>query len=48
MKKSTEIVGVSRETVTRPFTSLKKKRIELYGSTLIVKSRAGLEKLVEA
>jgi CRP/FNR family transcriptional regulator, cyclic AMP receptor protein len=44
-----EIVGVSRETVTRLFTSLKKKQlIEVHGSTLIIKSRAGLEKLVEA
>jgi CRP/FNR family cyclic AMP-dependent transcriptional regulator len=44
-----EIVGVSRETVTRLFTSLKKKQlIEVHGSTLIIKSRGGLEKLLEA
>jgi CRP/FNR family cyclic AMP-dependent transcriptional regulator len=43
------IVGMSRETVTRLFTSLKKKHlIEIHGSTLIVKNRAGLEKLVQA
>ena len=44
-----EMIGVSRETVTRLFTSLKKKQlIEVHGSTLIIKSRTGLEKLVEA
>ena len=42
-----EMVGSSRETVTRLFASLKKKQlIEVHGSTLIVKNRPGLEKLV--
>jgi CRP/FNR family transcriptional regulator len=43
-----EMIGASRETVTRLFASFKKKRlIEVHGSKLIVKSKAGLEKLVE-
>lgn len=42
-----EMVGSSRETVTRLFATLKKKQlIEVHGSTLIVKNRPGLEKLV--
>ena len=47
-EKMAEIIGVSRETVTRLFTSFKKKRfIQVHGSTLIITSKAGLEKLVE-
>lgn len=43
-----EIIGASRETVTRLFARFKKKQlIEVHGSTLIIKSKAGLEKLVE-
>jgi len=42
-----EMVGSSRETVTRLFASLKKKQlIEVHGSTIVVKNRPGLEKLV--
>ena len=44
-----EMIGASRETVTRLFASFKKKQlIEVHGSTLTIKSKAGLEKLVEA
>jgi CRP/FNR family cyclic AMP-dependent transcriptional regulator len=44
-----QMIGASRETVTRLFASFKKKRlIEIHGSTLVVKSRANLEKLVTA
>jgi CRP/FNR family transcriptional regulator len=44
-----EIIGTSRETVTRLFGSFKKKRlIEVHGSTLIIKSRGGLEDVVKA
>lgn len=42
-----EMIGSSRETVTRLFASFKRKRLaELHRSTLIVRSRPGLEKLV--
>ncbi len=44
-----EVIGSSRETVTRLFASFKKKKlIEVNGSTLVVKDKAGLEALVEA
>jgi CRP/FNR family cyclic AMP-dependent transcriptional regulator len=44
-----ETIGASRETVTRLFASFKKKQfIEVHGSVLTIKSRSGLEKLVEA
>jgi len=44
-----EIIGASRETVTRLFASFKKKQlIEVHGSTLLIKNKAGLEALVEA
>ncbi|HVS74916.1 MAG TPA: Crp/Fnr family transcriptional regulator [Candidatus Acidoferrales bacterium] len=43
-----EMIGASRETVTRLFTTFKRERlIEVHGSTLIITNRAGLEKLVE-
>ena len=43
-----EMIGASRETVTRLFARFKKKQlIEVHGSTLIIKSKAGLEKIVE-
>jgi CRP/FNR family cyclic AMP-dependent transcriptional regulator len=42
-----EIIGASRETVTRLFASFKKKRlIEVHGSALVIKNKADLEKLV--
>jgi len=41
-----EIIGTSRETVTRLFAGLKRKQlVEMHGSTLVIKNRAGLEKL---
>src|SRR6202022_987847 len=41
-----EIIGASRETVTRLFTSFKKKQfIEVHGSALTIKSRTGLEQV---
>ena len=44
-----EMIGASRETVTRLFASFKKNQlIEVHGSTLTIRSRTGLEKLVEA
>ncbi len=44
-----EIIGASRETVTRLFASFKKKQlIEVHGAALTIKSRTGLEKVVEA
>jgi len=44
-----EMIGASRETVSRIFASFRKKQlIEVHGSTLIIKNRAQLEKLLEA
>src|ERR1700736_5639366 len=44
-----EMIGASRETITRLFGSFKKKQlIEVHGSALTIKSRARLEKVVEA
>jgi CRP-like cAMP-binding protein len=44
-----EMIGASRETVTRLFVSFKKKQlIEVHGSTLLIKNKAGLEALVGA
>src|ERR1700682_4361318 len=44
-----EIIGASRETVTRLFATFKKKQlIQVHGSALTIKSRTGLEKVVEA
>ena len=43
-----EMIGASRETVTRLFASFKRKQlIEVHCSALLNKSKAGLEKLVE-
>ncbi len=43
-----EMIGSSRETVTRLFASLKKKQlVEVHGSMLVVKDKPGLQKLVE-
>lgn len=42
-----EMIGASRETVTRVFASFKKKKlIEVHGSTLVIKNMADLEQLV--
>ncbi len=44
-----EMIGASRETVTRLFGSFKKKGlIEVHGSTLVLKSRKALQGAVEA
>jgi CRP/FNR family transcriptional regulator, cyclic AMP receptor protein len=44
-----EMIGASRETVTRLFANFKKKRlIEIHGSTLVVKDKAGLQALIQA
>jgi len=43
-----QLIGASRETVTRTLSELKKKQIaELNGSTLIVRDRAALKTIVE-
>ena len=42
-----QLIGTSRETVTRTFAELKRKRlIEVNGATLVIRDRAALEKLV--
>jgi CRP/FNR family transcriptional regulator, cyclic AMP receptor protein len=42
-----EMIGASRETVTRLFATFKKKRlIEVHGSTLVIKNKSDLETLV--
>jgi CRP/FNR family transcriptional regulator, cyclic AMP receptor protein len=42
-----QLIGTSRETVTRAFAEFKKNRVaELKGSTLIIRDRAALERLV--
>lgn len=44
-----EMIGASRETVTRLFGSFKKRQlIEIHGSTLVVKSRTALQDVVES
>jgi CRP/FNR family transcriptional regulator, cyclic AMP receptor protein len=44
-----EMIGTSRETVSRLFTTFKRKKlIEVRGATLVVNSKANLEKLAEA
>lgn len=46
-KEIAEMIGVSRETVTRLFASFKREgMIEVHGSALIITAKAGLEKLV--
>jgi CRP/FNR family cyclic AMP-dependent transcriptional regulator len=43
-----QMIGASRETVTRLFSDLKKKQLlQVKGSTLIIRSKAGLESLLE-
>jgi CRP/FNR family cyclic AMP-dependent transcriptional regulator len=47
-KEIAEMIGASRETVTRLFASFKRKRlVEVRGSTLIIANKAGLEKLLD-
>lgn len=44
-----QIIGASRETVTRLFANFKRKKlIEVRGSTLLITNKAGLEQLFEA
>ncbi len=44
-----EMIGTSRETVTRLFTDFKRKRlIEVRGSTLVINNKNGLQRLLEA
>jgi CRP/FNR family transcriptional regulator len=44
-----QVIGASRETVTRLFADFKKKQLlQVKGSTLIIKSKAGLEGVVSA
>jgi len=42
-----EMIGTSRETVSRLFSEFKKRQlVQLKGSTLVIRNRAGLEKIV--
>ncbi len=42
-----QMIGASRETVTRLFADFKKKQLlQVKGSTVIIKNRAGLESVV--
>jgi CRP/FNR family transcriptional regulator, cyclic AMP receptor protein len=44
-----EMIGASRETVTRVFADFKRKRfVEVHGSTLIILDKLGLQKLIGA
>ena len=44
-----EIIGTTRETVSRLFSQFKKKQLlQLKGATLIIRSRAALEKMVNS
>jgi CRP/FNR family cyclic AMP-dependent transcriptional regulator len=44
-----EMVGTSRETVTRLFADFKRKRlVEIHGATLVVTDRPGLQQMLEA
>jgi len=48
-KEIAEMIGTSRETVTRLFASFKRQRlVEVRGSTLILANKAGLERLLDA
>jgi CRP/FNR family transcriptional regulator len=43
-----QMIGASRETVTRLFSDFKKKELlQIRGSTLVIRDRAGLEKILE-
>ena len=42
-----EMIGTTRETVSRLFSDFKKKRlVEVKGATLIMRNRPGIEKLI--
>jgi CRP/FNR family transcriptional regulator len=44
-----QLIGTSRETVTRTLGELKKRKVlELNGSTLVIRNKAALEQLVQA
>ena len=44
-----EMIGASRETVTRVFADFKRKKfVEVHGSTLIIRDKLGLQKLIGA
>src|SRR6202142_2526193 len=44
-----EIIGTTRETVSRLFSQLKKKQLlQLKGATLIIRNRAALEKMINS
>jgi CRP/FNR family cyclic AMP-dependent transcriptional regulator len=44
-----EMIGASRETVTRVFTDFKRKRfVEVHGSTVIITDKPGLDELIGA
>ncbi len=44
-----EIIGTTRETVSRLFSEFKKKQLlQLKGSTLVIRSRSALEKIVQS
>jgi CRP/FNR family transcriptional regulator len=42
-----QMIGASRETVTRLFADFKKKQLlEVKGSTVVIRNKSGLEKLI--
>jgi CRP-like cAMP-binding protein len=44
-----QLIGTSRETVTRTLSQLKKKGVlEFNGSTLVIRNKRALENMVEA
>jgi CRP/FNR family transcriptional regulator, cyclic AMP receptor protein len=44
-----ELIGTSRETVTRVFTELRKHQVvEVHGATVLIRNKAALERLVAA
>jgi len=44
-----EIIGTTRETVSRLFSEFKKKQLlQLKGSTLVIRNRPALEKIVQS
>jgi CRP/FNR family transcriptional regulator, cyclic AMP receptor protein len=48
-KEIAEVIGASRETVTRLFASFKREQlVEVRGSTLIITNKTGLQKLLDA
>ena len=44
-----EIIGTTRETVSRLFSEFKKKQLmQLKGATLVIRSRVALERIVQS